>query len=87
MFSITAPRGHLLVVDDERLNRMVLTRALAEQGYTVETAENGRPALALLNRATGPAFDVVLLDVLMPELGGYDTIACIKADATLRIFQ
>jgi two-component system, cell cycle response regulator len=75
--------GHLLVVDDERLNRMVLARALSEQGYTVETAENGQQALALLGRPQPPAFDVVLLDVLMPELDGYETLARIKADAAL----
>ena len=76
---MTIGRGHLLVVDDERLNRIVLTRALTEQGYTVETAENGDQALALLSRQQ-PAFDVVLLDVLMPELDGYQTLARIKAD-------
>jgi two-component system cell cycle response regulator len=79
---MTIGRGHLLVVDDERLNRIVLTRALTEQGYTVETAENGDQALSLLNRQQ-PAFDVVLLDVLMPELDGYQTLARIKADGVL----
>jgi CheY-like chemotaxis protein len=76
--------GHILVVDDDRLNRMVLTRALAEQGYTTETAENGRQALALLRERHQPAFDVVLLDVLMPEIDGYQTLACIKEEGTLQ---
>lgn len=67
---MTVDCGHLLVVDDERLNRMVLERALTERGYTVETAENGEQALALLRRRQ-PDFDVVLLDVLMPALDGY----------------
>jgi adenylate cyclase len=58
-------------------------RALIEQGYTVETAENGQEALALLTRNQPTAFDIVLLDVLMPELDGYKTLAQIKADATL----
>jgi len=76
-------QGHLLVVDDERLDRRVLARALTEQGYSVETADNGHQALALLKGHTTPAFDVVLLDVLMPEMDGYQTLACIKADPAL----
>jgi two-component system, cell cycle response regulator len=80
---MTAQRGHLLVVDDEYLNRMVLTRALNEQGYTVETAENGNQALALLTRGRQPDFDVVLLDVIMPELDGHETLARLKAHAAL----
>jgi DNA-binding response OmpR family regulator len=81
---MTAAGGHILVVDDDRLNRMVLTRALGEQGYTTESAENGRQALALLREKHHPAFDVVLLDVLMPEMDGYQTLACIKAEGTLQ---
>jgi DNA-binding response OmpR family regulator len=48
----------------------------------VETAENGDQALALLSRRQ-PVFDVVLLDVLMPELDGYQTLERIKADGLL----
>ena len=76
--------GHLLVVDDDRLNRMLLTRALGEAGYTTETAENGRQALALLRDRRQPAFDIILLDVLMPEMDGYQTLACIKEQGTLQ---
>jgi DNA-binding response OmpR family regulator len=79
---MTIACGHLLVVDDERLNRMVLERALTEQGYSVETADNGAQALALLSRRP-PIFDVVLLDVLMPELDGFQTLERIKADGLL----
>ena len=77
-------RGHLLVVDDDRLNRMLLTRALREAGYTTETAENGRQALALLRDGRQPAFDIILLDVLMPEMDGYQTLARIKEQGTLQ---
>jgi two-component system, cell cycle response regulator len=80
---MNTPRGHLLVVDDERFNRMLLGRALTAQGYTVETAETGQEALALLRRGHGPAFDVVLLDVVMPDLDGYQTLERIKADGAL----
>jgi DNA-binding response OmpR family regulator len=62
----------------------LLTRALHEQGYTVTTAENGQQALALLATQCTPAVDVVLLDVLMPELDGYQTLARIKQTGALQ---
>jgi len=74
-------RGRILVVDDNRLNRMMLERALAQEGYEVATAGDGRQALERL--AVEP-FDVVLLDILMPELDGYETLARIKGDRALR---
>src|SRR5678815_3935466 len=74
--------GRILVVDDNQLNRAVLTRSLQNEGYTVETAGDGLHALELLRRP--PSFDVVLLDILMPTLDGYDTLRRIKADDALR---
>jgi two-component system, cell cycle response regulator len=76
--------GRILVVDDNQLNRSVLTRSLNLEGYAVETSENGLEALELLRLP--PSFDVVLLDILMPELDGYETLARIKADETLKHF-
>ena len=73
--------GRMLIVDDNRLNRMMLERALAQQGYAVATAENGRKALEILS---AEPFDVVLLDILMPELDGYETLARIKQHPVLR---
>jgi two-component system, cell cycle response regulator len=75
-------RGDILVVDDNRVNRQLLARALETQGYAVASAENGRQALDLL-RAQTPPFDVVLLDILMPELDGYETLKRIKEDQGL----
>jgi DNA-binding response OmpR family regulator len=72
--------GRILVVDDERLNRMLLRRALVTKGHAVIEAANGREALDLLASET---VDVVLLDIVMPELDGYDTLAAIKADVRL----
>lgn len=72
-----------LVVDDSRVNRLVLVRQLAELGLESLEAENGADALELL-RAHASAIDLVLLDVLMPELDGYETLAAIKADEALR---
>ena len=72
----------LLVVDDNEDNRYTLTRRLKRQGYdTVVTAEHGRHALDLL--ATRP-FDLVLLDIMMPEMNGYEVLGKMKADSKLR---
>ena len=73
--------GRILVVDDERLNRMLLRRALENQGHTVSEAENGQLALDSL---AGESFDVVLLDIVMPVLDGYATLEAIKANPALR---
>ena len=73
--------ARVLVVDDEPLNRRLLARTLERQGHAVATAEDGREALAKLRVEP---FDVVLLDVLMPELDGYETLAEIQADGRLR---
>ncbi|MCF7765196.1 MAG: response regulator [Verrucomicrobia bacterium] len=67
--------GHLLVVDDEESNRALLARRLRRQGYSVSLAENGRQALAKLDRQP---FDLVLLDILMPEMDGYEVLNSIK---------
>ena len=73
--------GRVLVVDDERLNRMLLRRPLTEDGHEVIEAADGREALDVLAREP---IDVVLLDLVMPELDGYDTLAAIKADGRLK---
>lgn len=72
-----------LVVDDSRVNRLVVGRQLTDLGLEVLEAENGAEALDLL-RAHATAIDVVLLDVEMPELDGYDTLAAMKADEAIR---
>ncbi|HEY8170667.1 MAG TPA: response regulator [Candidatus Limnocylindria bacterium] len=76
-----AGRGSILVVDDGEMNRRVLTLALEREGHTTEQAANGRVAL---DRLAEQPFDVVLLDLVMPELDGYETLAAIKADEALR---
>jgi signal transduction histidine kinase len=74
-------RSRILVVDDERLNRVLLSTNLRESGYTVETAEDGEQALQMLR--AGP-FDAVLLDLIMPKMDGFQVLAEMKQDATLR---
>jgi adenylate cyclase len=81
---MTGERGTILVVDDNRMNRLLLTRALEALGHAVATAEDGGQALELLREGRAPPFDVVLLDVVMPELDGYQTLARIKEDRALR---
>ena len=73
--------GRLLVVDDVEMNRDLLARRLRQQGHAVETAENGREALERLRREE---FDLVLLDVMMPEMDGYQVLEELRADERLR---
>jgi adenylate cyclase len=78
--NVRAP-GSILVVDDDRVNRTILARTLQAAGHDVRTADDGRDALVEL-RASAP--DVVLLDVVMPELDGMAVLEEMKADPELR---
>lgn len=72
----------LLVVDDNDDNRYTLTRRLKRQGYAnIEVAENGREALDKLG---AQSFDLVLLDIMMPEMNGYEVLEHMKADMAMR---
>jgi class 3 adenylate cyclase len=73
--------GDLLVVDDNRVNRLLMGRLLEQLGHRVAFAENGRLALERLR--SHPA-DLVLLDIEMPELNGYETLEALRADPQLR---
>ena len=73
--------GRILVVDDSEPNRDLLSRRLKRQGHTVETASNGREAL---EKVAAGEFDVVLLDVMMPEMNGYQVLERLKSDRMLR---
>lgn len=70
-----------LVVDDDAMNRMVLQRSLEREGHAVRVASNGRAALELLR---SEPFDIVLLDVLMPEMDGLELLELIQSDDELR---
>lgn len=69
--------GRILVVDDNAGNRDMLSRRLEREGYFVDTAEDGRQALEKLE--TG-SFDLVLLDIVMPELDGFAVLQSIRAN-------
>ncbi len=76
--------GNILAVEDNPVNLKILVKTLATQGYSVTTAANGLEAMSALNAGGPRAFDVVLLDILMPEMNGYETLRAIKSDSELR---
>ena len=81
MSDLAAAPARLLVADDNKVNRLLLTRNLELLGHTVASAENGRVALEMLRRER---FDVVLLDMEMPELDGFAVLEAMKGDLALR---
>ena len=72
---MTNDSGRLLVVDDDENNRDMLSRRLQRKGYTVEVALDGEHALGMI--ADGE-FDLVLLDVMMPNLNGFETLKILR---------
>ncbi|MBV9359366.1 MAG: response regulator [Chloroflexi bacterium] len=73
--------SRVLVVDDDPRNRDLLGRRLARLHCTVATAVDGKQALEMLR--AGP-FDLVLLDIVMPRMDGYETLRRVKAEPALR---
>jgi adenylate cyclase len=74
-------QSRVLVVDDNASNRDVLARRLAREGHDVVTAENGAAALRLCDAQD---FDLILLDLIMPEIGGYEVLQRLKASEATR---
>ena len=72
---------HILAVDDNRMSRLKLARTLEGGGYSVSQADGGRTALDMLRSG---AFDLVLLDILMPEVDGFQVLREMKDDADLQ---
>ncbi|MGI8551943.1 MAG: response regulator [Dehalococcoidia bacterium] len=73
--------ARILVVDDDSINRMMLSYGVEQEGHIASTAEDGREALELLR---SEPFDLVLLDLLMPEMDGYQVLEQMKQDLQLR---
>jgi class 3 adenylate cyclase len=71
----------VLAVDDNRVNRIALSRLLRQLGHVVTLAENGQQALDRLKES---AFDLLLLDIVMPEMDGYEVLRRLKQDRALR---
>jgi signal transduction histidine kinase len=74
-------RGLILVVDDERQNRTLLEAMLAPEGHEVVTAASGEEALAMIERQPP---DLILLDIMMPGMDGYDVARRVKGAAVTR---
>jgi phosphoserine phosphatase RsbU/P len=75
--------GRILVVDDHEANRTMLARRLRRLGHEVDTAGDGHEALAAL-RDGGGRHDVLLLDIMMPGMDGYEVLRHLKSDDALR---
>ena len=75
------PPGRVLVVDDTEVNRDLLARRLKALGHEVAFAENGRRALEMLQESE---YDLVLLDIMMPEVDGYQVLERLRADPERR---
>jgi class 3 adenylate cyclase len=73
--------GHLLVVDDNKVNRLLLARSLEQQGHEVAVAENGKVAMEMLHLKS---YDLLLLDVDMPEMNGFEVLEALLQDSVLR---
>jgi serine phosphatase RsbU (regulator of sigma subunit) len=76
--AMEAEPARVLVVDDNEMNRDMLARRLQRQGHSVETAIHGRDALAMLEAAP---YDLVLLDIMMPEMNGFELLQHLRAHA------
>jgi adenylate cyclase len=81
MRELRTAAARLLVVDDNKVNRLLLARNLELQGHTAALAENGRVALDMLRR---DGFDLVLLDMEMPEMDGFQVLEQMVKDRQLR---
>lgn len=73
--------GVILVIDDHEMNRDLLARYLRRERHTVVTAENGRQGLAMMLMRR---FDLLLLDIMMPEMTGFEVLERMRADDELQ---
>jgi class 3 adenylate cyclase len=81
MRELRTTKARLLIADDNKVNRLLMTRSLELQGHSAASAENGRVALEMLRREP---FDLLLLDIEMPEMDGFQVLEQLLADPQLR---
>lgn len=74
--------NRILVTDDEESNRDMLSRRLARRGFEVRTAASGPETLALLLDGAEPPIDLLLLDIMMPGMGGYEVLTRLREKFT-----
>jgi CheY-like chemotaxis protein len=73
--------ANILIVDDDDLNRELLSQLVKKLGHHAATADNGRSALAML---MSRKYDLMLLDIMMPEMNGFQVLERVKADPDMR---
>ena len=76
-----AREGRVLIVDDTRLNRAKLTMAVANLGHQSDSVSDGIEALAALEQSS---YDVLLLDINMPKMDGFEVLERLRNDESLR---
>lgn len=79
---VRATPAHVLVVDDDKQSRDLQCRNLIKEGHSVKVAEHGREALDMLR---SDHFDIVLLEIIMPKVNGYQVLVEMKKDKQLRL--
>ena len=84
MIDLPAVSGRVLIVDDTAFNRRLLARLLQTIGHEPFEAADGGAALDLLRDPNAPSIDVILLDIVMPGMDGYQTLEALKSDPILR---
>jgi CheY-like chemotaxis protein len=73
-------KATILVIDDEESVREVLRRFLAQAGYEVKTAADGKEALEFVN--SGPPPDVLILDLMMPVMNGFEVLSALRVHSS-----
>lgn len=73
--------GNVLIVDDNKVNRLLMSRSVELLGHKASVAENGKIAMHMLQDGT---YDVLLLDIEMPEMNGFEVLEALKADTKMR---